>query len=71
MEEKPKWEKINESCFRHEKRRITVAKSRARFYDNKGDLCPSLSWIFYRDSWGFREGEFDTPEEAMAAADES
>jgi hypothetical protein len=71
MEETPPWEKINESCFRHKKRRITVAKSSASVYDNKGELCPSLTWIFYRDSHGFAEGVFSSAEEAMKAADSS
>lgn len=60
------WEK-KDSYSREESRRITVCKESPCYYDAKGNLCPSDTWIVYRDSSGFREGEFASAEEAMAA----
>ncbi len=65
------WTRINDGCYRDEGRRITVALERPRYYDAKGNLCPSETWIFYRDCHGFREGEFASAEQAMVAADKS
>jgi hypothetical protein len=57
--------------YRKEKGRITVCLEPFTHYKN-GEPCRLKdTWIFYRDSWGFREGEFNTAEEAMAAADVS
>lgn len=62
------WTKIA-GFYRDEERRITVALESPRYFDAKGELCPSDTWIYYRDHVGFREGEFETAELAMAAAD--
>ncbi len=43
--------------YRDDVRRITVSFE-----------AREQKWIFYRDTWGFREGEFASAELAMAAA---
>lgn len=70
MSEEKKWTSFGH-YYRDEKRRITVCKESSRYHDAGGNLCPSDAWIFYRDPHGFREGEFASAEEAMAAADKT
>ncbi len=67
-----KWEERasrypGEKFYRDEARRITVCLESPRYHE-KGLPIRSDTWIYYRDTHGFREGEFASAEAAMHAA---